>query len=218
MTHKDFWNQNADNWAQVIEQNLIASRTITNAALLNEVLSLKPKFILDIGCGEGWLSQPIIESKIDYLGIDGSSQLIEIALRRGSFFQHITYEQIINGWQPNQHPDLAILNFSLLDKDVEQLLSAVSAFTARDGKIIIQTLHPSNLPVYQDGWNEEDFKTMTIKFQGKMPWYGRTKESWLSVFDACNLKVDKITEPSLNDKFASIIFTLSHKEQLTTIS
>lgn len=206
MSQENFWNQNAENWAQVIEKNLISSRAVTNSAIIDNVLSLKPSLVLDIGCGEGWLSRPIRDSSVNYYGIDGSKQLIEIALRRGSFFEHVSYEQIINGWRPQQMPDVAVFNFSLLDKDIEELLKAVSTLIKPNGHLVIQTLHPSNLALYQDGWNEEDFKTMAIEFEGKMPWYGRTKESWLSVFDVCKLKVSKIIEPSLNNKPASIIW------------
>ncbi|AZZ35845.1 hypothetical protein CIK05_03190 [Bdellovibrio sp. qaytius] len=209
MDYEDFWNQNANNWATVINENLIPSRSVTNLAIVSEILSQKPKSVLDIGCGEGWLLAPMTQANIKYMGIDGSFKLIEIANQKAHFFIHVNYKEIINGWQPSEKPDVVVFNFALLDENIMPLLKSVSNFIDNNGAILIQTLHPHNLPNYENGWNEEDFKTMTIPFQGKMPWYGRTKESWISLFELCNLKVNQVVEPSIEGKPASIIFNLT---------
>lgn len=210
MSQEKFWNDNANNWAQVIEANLIASRAVTNAAIINEVLSLKPKSALDIGCGEGWLTQALIEKQIQCTGLDGSQNLISIAQQKrpGSFYC-VNYTQIAEGkWKPSQPVDAAVFNFSLLEEKLTDLLKQTSEFLTPQGHILIQTLNPKNLVEYRDGWNEEDFKTMTIPFNGKMPWYGRTLESWQSLFNECKLDLVKTTEPDLNGKPSSVIFVL----------
>lgn len=210
MSQKKFWNDNANNWAQVIEANLIASRAVTNAAIVHEILNLKPQTVLDIGCGEGWLTQALIEQNVDCIGIDGSQNLITIAQQKrpGSFYC-VNYTQIAEGkWQPSHPVDIAVFNFSLLEENLTDLLKKTSAFLTPHGHLLIQTLHPKNLAEYRDGWNEEDFKTMSIPFTGKMPWYGRTLESWKSLFTECKLDLVKTTEPDLNGKPSSAIFVL----------
>lgn len=209
MSQEEFWNKNAENWAQVVQSDLIASRKVTNPALVTEILQQKPNAVIDIGCGEGWLAEPLKNASIEYLGIDGSKRLVEIASAKRSFsFEHVTYEKLVSGWKPNRLFDLAVFNFSLLDEDISLLLKTTKKLLTANGQILIQTLHPANLPIYQNGWNEEDFKTMTVKFDGTMPWYGRTKEAWLSLFESCGLKLQKTVEPLNEGKPASIIFIL----------
>lgn len=217
ISQENFWNQNAENWTTVMKENLIASRAVTNRALVNEILRKKPKSVLDLGCGEGWLSEPIVDANIGYLGIDGSAKLVEIASRRQTHFEHVPYAKVIADWRPPLAPDMAVFNFSLLEEDIRPLLQSVSNLLKADGVILIQTLQPLNLPVYQNGWNEEDFKSMTVPFEGKMPWYGRTKESWLSLFNDCGLKIDETIEPAMNGKSVSIIFILKPNREVLSV-
>ncbi|MCM2352211.1 MAG: hypothetical protein NDI63_01250 [Pseudobdellovibrio sp.] len=51
---------------------------------------------------------------------------------------------------------------------------------------------------------------MTIPFNGKMPWYGRTLESWQLLFNDCKFDLIKTTEPDLNGKPSSVIFVLKN--------
>lgn len=208
MNQKKFWNDNALNWAQVIEKNLIASRTVTNQAIINEIISLNPETVLDMGCGEGWLEQPLMTKNIQYTGVDVSQNLITIAQQKGTgTYSCASYEQIAKGqWNPNQKFDAIVFNFSLLDEHLTVLLKQTSTFLKSNGRIVIQTLNPKNLSIYKDGWNEEDFKTMTIQFSGKMPWYGRTLESWNTLFEDSGLKIEETVEPVQNGKPVSIIF------------
>ncbi|WP_409478294.1 class I SAM-dependent methyltransferase [Pseudobdellovibrio sp. HCB154] len=210
MSQEKFWNDNANNWAQVIEANLIASRAVTNAAIVNEIVNLKPQTALDIGCGEGWLTQVLTEKNINCIGIDGSQNLITIARqKRSGSFSCVNYTQIAERkWQPPHPIDIAVFNFSLLEENLTDLLKKTTEFLTPQGHLLIQTLHPKNLVEYRDGWNEEDFKTMSIPFNGKMPWYGRTLESWKLLFTECSLNLVKTTEPDLNGKPSSVIFVL----------
>ena len=164
-----------------------------------------------MGCGEGWLEQPLMDKNIQYTGVDVSQNLITIAQQKGTGqYFCASYEQIANGdWNPQQKFDVIVFNFSLLDETLTELLKQTSTFLNLNGHILIQTLNPKNLSVYIDGWNEEDFKSMTIPFSGKMPWYGRTLESWNTLFKDSGLKIEKAIEPDLDGKPASIIFRLS---------
>lgn len=211
MDQKRFWNDNAANWNQVLEQNLIASRGVTSRAIVQEILNLKPEIILDLGCGEGWLQQSLADKNIRYSGVDVSQNLISIAKRKsaGSFYC-AGFEEIATGkWKPDQKFDLAVFNFSLLDQNIADLLKRTAGFLNPQGYILIQTLNPKNLLQDQDGWNEEDFKTMTIPFSGTMPWYGRRLDSWHALFKDCGLSLVGTVEPFMDGKAVSIIFKLS---------
>ena len=74
------WKKNSSSWIDTIDNKEIDSRNlITNKSIVQEVLSNKPKNVLDVGCGEGWLTRKLIEEGIDTLGIDGSEKLINNA-------------------------------------------------------------------------------------------------------------------------------------------
>jgi 2-polyprenyl-3-methyl-5-hydroxy-6-metoxy-1,4-benzoquinol methylase len=207
----DFWEANAENWAKVVESRTIASRAITQPAILNEISSRNARSLLDVGCGEGWLAPELAKKKIEYLGIDGSAKLIEIARdRHGPHFETASYEAITSGsWRATKNFDVALFNFSLLDENLAPVLRSVATLLSPNGTIMIQTLHPCfALKTYRDGWNVEDFKTMSVPFNGTMPWFGRTLSSWSRVFKESGLKLSAISEPTGNEGPLSIIFAL----------
>jgi 2-polyprenyl-3-methyl-5-hydroxy-6-metoxy-1,4-benzoquinol methylase len=50
------WHHNADAWARSVRDKLIESRRlVTDQAILGAILALRPRSVLDVGCGEGWL-------------------------------------------------------------------------------------------------------------------------------------------------------------------
>ncbi|MGB7378165.1 MAG: class I SAM-dependent methyltransferase, partial [Rivularia sp. (in: cyanobacteria)] len=90
------WNQNASAWITTIENEEIASRKlVTNKAIIDAVTSYSINSILDIGCGEGWLTRELTNQGIEAWGVDGVSALIEKArLMNCGKFQVASYEDI----------------------------------------------------------------------------------------------------------------------------
>ena len=72
----DSWNQNASAWINTIENDEIESRKlVTNKAIIDAVISYSPSTILDIGCGEGWLTRELTIKGIEAWGVDGVDQV-----------------------------------------------------------------------------------------------------------------------------------------------
>ncbi|AGH95817.1 class I SAM-dependent methyltransferase [Pseudobdellovibrio exovorus] len=206
----NFWNENVEQWVQVIDSMGIDSRKITNPAIIQAISDNKLKSVLDVGCGEGWLARSLPED-IQYTGIDGSEGLIKKAQERsGHLFEAVSYDDLKSkNWRPNALVEGVVFNFSLLDEDISSTLKSVSEFLLPEGKIIIQTIHPCfKLPTYQDGWFIEDFKTMSVDFKDVMPWYGRTLSSWISEFEKSDLRLCQLIEPRGEGLPTSIIFIL----------
>ena len=94
----DSWNNNASAWINTIENEEIESRKLaTNQAIVDAVTSYSPSSIIDIGCGEGWLTRKLTIKGIEAWGVDGVSSLIKKAqLMNCGKFLVASYEDIIH--------------------------------------------------------------------------------------------------------------------------
>lgn len=87
------WEENAAEWVNIIDREGIASRTITNQAIVDAIVNYNPKNVCDIGRGEGWLTRKLNSDGIKTTGVDGTLQLIENArLKSQNEFSHLTYQ------------------------------------------------------------------------------------------------------------------------------
>ena len=89
-------------------------------------------------------------------------------------------------------------------------LQAISEILGKDGRLIIQTLHPwtatTNGP-YEDGWCEETFGSFAADNWQPMPWYFRTLGSWIREIERAGMHLTAIEEPraALGAKPLSIV-------------
>ncbi len=210
------WAINAGEWSRIVEQEGIASRKLTNPAIVQIIKDYEPLHILDLGCGEGWLTRALSHGKNKVCGVDATEALLETARKKGpqKYFK-LTYEEIIAGVSIPEAPfDAVVFNFCLYQKDeVPQLLIALQRVLTNPGLIFIQTLHPSFLLMnelpYKDQWIEDSWKGLTGKFVQPHPWFARTLESWTEVFRVSGFELIKVKEV-VNDNHipVSIIFVL----------
>ena len=76
------WQTNSQSWISSIDQNEIASRLVaTNAAIVKAILAHQPQRVLDVGCGEGWLSRAVYAPQGTVIGMDGVDSLVENATK-----------------------------------------------------------------------------------------------------------------------------------------
>ncbi len=217
------WLTNAKEWIRVIDNGAILSRVYTNPAIVNQVKKHSFAKILDVGCGEGWLTRALSDQATEVVGIDAIDTLIENARQKGpQYFYTLTYEEIINGTTIPKSPyDGIILNFSLYQKEeVQDLLNALKRILTPNGKIIIQTLHPYFLKhqktTYSSQWIEDSWKGLPGTFKDPHAWYARTLEDWIEVFNNCSLSIEDINEVTNDqDTLLSIIFTLHYVKNTT---
>ena len=197
----DTWQQNAKPWINAIANNEIESRAlVTNAAIVNAVLSLHPKSVWDVGCGEGWLSRAIQQHGITTYGTDAIPELIAAADAKAGYYYTATYQQIIDGsFKPPQKFEAMVFNFSLFGNEiVTDLLQAMRRYLLPDGKLVIQTLHPytaCGIEAYQDGWRTGSWSGFSTDFCNPAPWYFRTLESWMYLLHQLGFRVQNLVEP-----------------------
>lgn len=207
--HKDSqilksWNKNALVWNKAIENGEIESRKlVTNRAILESIYMLNPVSVLDLGCGEGWLTRALMGKGIQTIGVDGVDELIKIAKARGNGkFVHITYEDL---HETSFDPvfDVVVCNFSLIGKESTANVVKMSHryLRPKKGKLIIQTLHPdhSQYAGEQDGWKNGSWDGFNDEFTDPAPWFFRNLESWKKLILKSGFTRLEMVEPSHPD-------------------
>tara|TARA_R110002111_G_scaffold55243_1_gene94972 strand:+ start:136 stop:801 length:666 start_codon:yes stop_codon:yes gene_type:complete len=213
----DSWNKNALEWIKVIDNAEIESRKFTNKAILDVLGNSSAIKILDMGCGEGWLTRTLMGMGKSAVGMDAIPQLLENAKNKGqgTYFQ-MSYEEIIlENPIPKAPFDAAVFNFCLYQREgLSQLLRQVKKSLSENGYIAIQTLHPffllENDLGYKSQWINDSWKGLPGNFTEGHSWYARTFESWMSVFKKAGLQLHQCQEVNNdNNKPVSVIFILS---------
>ena len=195
------WEANADAWIHAIDQNQIESRrAATDEAILQAVLRYEPRRVLDVGCGEGWLTRALANRGVEVVGVDGCNALVDRAiLKGGGCFRAIGYDDIIADRAIlGQSYDTIVCNFSLLGEEIGDLLRSLRQAIVSDGHLLIQTIHPFTAcqeQPYVDGWKIETFDNFGGAFREPMPWYFRTVSSWFQQVSESGWRVCEFEEP-----------------------
>lgn len=183
------WKANSRQWVDVIDNNEIQSRQlITNRAILEAIVSNQPQRVLDVGCGEGWLTRALVEQGIETVGLDGAEGLIEAARQKGiGEFHVLEYKDFTpEHLQPLGQFDLIVFNYALFGKEVvEMVLKNLRDNLKPDGKIIIQTIHPKHSLVAdytEPTWLKENWAGLDRDFQKGYDWYFRPLDFWKKLF------------------------------------
>ena len=213
----DSWHTNATPWtAAVREQRIESRKLVTDQAVVDAVMSRRPRSVLDIGCGEGWLTRALIERGVQRaVGVDAIPVLIDQArVAGGGEFRVASYEEIAKG-ALDLTVDVAVANFALIGKDAVDALILTSPTLLRErGALVIQTLHPvvacGDQP-YKDGWRTGSWAGFSSDFSDPAPWYFRTLESWVDLIARSGLRLIEMREPvhPTSQKPASVIFIAS---------
>ena len=204
MTERDeltrSWDRNAGNWTRVVRDGLIPSRRAgTDDAVLNAIVELAPKRLLDIGCGEGWLVRAAVaRTGCAAVGIDGVQALVAAAWDAdpANTYHVLDYDSFAAS-DIGSDFDVAVFNYSLFAEDIAPLLRAAASRLAPGGAIVIQTLHPGD--GHEDGWRMEDFSAFDGGDWAAMPWYYRTPEGWRAAVRDAGLDIQDLREPVAED-------------------
>lgn len=189
------WRVNAEAWTTAIRDRQIESRRlVTDSAILEAALRVKPRSILDVGCGEGWLCRALADRGIATVGMDASPELIDRARALGGEFYVSTYDAMPDF---KQKFGAIVCNFSLLEEDLNDAMQQLGLLLEPSGSLLIQTVHPERIAdeSHEDGWRVEHFAGFGADFSQAMPWYFRRQESWVALLTRNRLIVKSIAEP-----------------------
>ncbi len=112
------WKRNASPWTNAVRAGEIESRRlVTDRAILDAVLAYRPRTVIDIGCGEGWLALALQQNGIEVTAVDGVPALALAAKQAGVIDSRVmSYEEIAEG-RLKLGADVVVCNFSLLGKE-----------------------------------------------------------------------------------------------------
>lgn len=211
------WDANAQAWTATVRDRAIESRRVaTDQAVVDAVMRLAPRTVLDVGCGEGWLCRELQRAGMDCTGVDGSAELVDAARTADAaghyrLLRYADFHRLAEVTGPTLF-DVAVCNFSLLHEEIRPILDAVRGVLRPGGSLMIQTVHPwavSGSVDYVDGWRTEDFAWSERPFPRSMPWYFRTLESWARVLSESGLAIEMIVEPLHPDNGRPLSLLLS---------
>jgi 2-polyprenyl-3-methyl-5-hydroxy-6-metoxy-1,4-benzoquinol methylase len=192
------WRDNAELWSEAVRSDSIESRRlVTNSAVLEAVRSVRGERVLDVGCGEGWLSRALAEMGRDVTGIDASERLIELASQQaGASFLTASYDDIISGVRNvGSGYDIMVCNYSLFTDSLKPLLRALRELGVAGAHLVVQTIHPMiEGGRYEEGWREERFESFTGSWS-PMPWYFRTVGAWVHELRGGGWRIEEVREP-----------------------
>ncbi|MFD2646133.1 class I SAM-dependent methyltransferase [Pseudomonas japonica] len=195
------WQTNADPWISAVREAQIESRRlVTDRALLAAIDAQRPRTVLDLGCGEGWLCRALLAWGIRTWGVDATASLVDAARAADPAGDYDCLDYAAFSLRPPARKvDLVACNFSLFGaEELNHLLASLPQVLNPGGHLLIQTLHPhvacGDGP-YADGWREGSWAGFDAAFSDPAPWYFRTLESWVTLLGDSGFRLQGIGEP-----------------------
>lgn len=212
---RDSWNKLADDWEIHIGKDGDSNRRLNSDPVLWDFAGdVTDLFILDAGCGTGYLSRKLWEKGAKVTGLDLSGKMIEIAKKNNpqiDFFAGSCSDM------PDLKPDyfdLIIANYVLMDlPELEQTIDSFYRVLKPKGKVILIFSHPcfpqGKAALYEENdnvsyhWDYPYFSQTKIteppwgRFKNDFIWFHRPLSDYFKAFKNSGFTVTDFEEPRL---------------------
>lgn len=219
------WQVNAEPWIEAVNASGIrAPESPACHSLLRVIKDYGTDncAVLDVGCGEGWLTHTLAETGYRATGVDATRALVAHAARKhsGNFlvgdFSRLTTNIELGEFE------LVICNFSLFgEQSVKAFFYSLPGLLKKGGYCIVQTLHPLAFfdnGQYRSHWTSGTWAGLSATFADAPPWFFRTLADWSLLFRETGMTLVDIREPAAEDECPkSIIFVVSTLESDTNV-
>lgn len=138
------WNELADDWEIHIGKEGDGNRILNSDPVLWEFAGdVRDLFVLDAGCGTGYLSGKLHEKGAKVTGVDLSEKMIEIAKKNNPHIEfHVDSVSVMSNIQ-SDHYDMVIANYVIMDTpDLQETMDTFSRVLKQKGIAILIFSHP----------------------------------------------------------------------------
>lgn len=210
------WNQIAAEYATQGDGPTSNPMYTHLASVLWECLGdLTDRNVLDLGCGDGWLSQMMSKAGANVWGIDGAEKLLEFARLRCPGREFVQADLAYGIPAQAQKFDRIVSTMVLMDiPDLTLLIQDVSRLLAKTGRFIFVILHPCffQYKIHFAEETQEWFRRVT-NYQDPQVWriesfgghnhYHRNLTYYTELLRANNLAITRLYEPEWTPQPAS---------------
>jgi SAM-dependent methyltransferase len=163
------WDQVAawyDGW--VGQEGSTYHRALAVPAALDLLALQRGEAVLDVGCGQGVLAEPVTAAGATYTGIDASPRLIAAARRRhgelGRFLEVDARRLHTHREVAARRYDAVVLLLSIQDMDpLADVLGAVSTVAADRSRVVLVMTHPAYRQPRHAGWGYDEGRKLTYR-------------------------------------------------------
>ncbi|WP_447529420.1 class I SAM-dependent methyltransferase [Vreelandella sp. TE19] len=161
-------------------------------ALGNDVLDLlaaRPgERILDLGCGDGALTERISQLGADVVGVDAAEEMVEAARQRGLDARHIDAYQLPFDQEFDAVFSNAVLHWLL---DPQTVLACIKRALKPGGRLIAEFGGHGNIAAICTALIAA-LQFRGISARGRHPWYFPTAQEYTHLLETVGFKVDSI--------------------------
>lgn len=166
--------------------------------------------VLDLGCGDGWLSHLMHAAGAKVLGIDGSDKLLEFARSRHSAIEFVQADLALGLPAGDQKFDRIVSTAVLMDIPVlDRLFSDIGQCLTNAGRFIFVILHPcffryrihfdeASQVWYRKVTNYQDPQVWRIEDFGGHNHYHRNLTYYADLLRVNGLAITRLYEPEWN--------------------
>jgi ubiquinone/menaquinone biosynthesis C-methylase UbiE len=223
------WEQMAEWWDENLgDEGDLWHRTLIDPPLLQLAGDVAGLRVLDLACGNGYLSRRFARQGATVTGVDANAPIIERArLREAREPLGISY-QVGDAAHLGQLDDgvfdLVICNMALMDiEDAAGAIQEVARVLRREGRFVVSLCHPCFDKVNTSGWTIEHIYPVTTIWRkmsryreiavDEVPWlritdqpiytraYHRPLSWYFRAFRAAGLAVTALEEPDPTEEF-----------------
>ena len=225
-----YWEELAD-WYDKKQGDIgdLWHRTLIDPTLLKVVGKSRGKEVLDLGCGNGYLSRKLAKGGAKVTAVDASPQMIRNAKAHDpKGLLTIRYVHSSAGrlkGVPSSKFDVVVANMSLMDiEGAEDAVKEVSRVLKRSGRFVASISHPCFDVMSHSGWQAEKvmgrppvvYRMVTAyrkPFSEDVPWgvgtdrkmhtrsFHRPLGWYARIIRSCGMAITALEEPEPTEEF-----------------
>lgn len=124
--------------------------------------------LIDVGCGQGVLAQPVMKAGAHYLGVDASEAMIRKARKRRGpdvKFEHGDARDLIGTTSATPGSfDVAVFLLSLQDMDpLAEVVASTAKVLAPGGRLVLFMVHPAFRAPRGSGWGYDERRKLVYR-------------------------------------------------------